>query len=117
MPLAFFNEQTPIAKFSMYVAAATRIESPERANETEWRMVLQAVVGDLQSLLSLPVVPLTYQVVLARAAGARGRNSPIKRVAQMGLILGLRSEEFLTGPKSSLRWNLPDSNVPMEERI
>src|SRR5215472_3173230 len=34
MPLAFFNEQTPIAKFSMYVAAATRIESPERANET-----------------------------------------------------------------------------------
>ena len=62
-------------------------------------MVLQAVVGDLQSLLSLPVVPLTYQVVLARAAGATARNSAIKRVARMGLILRLRSKEFLAGAK------------------
>ncbi len=30
-------------------------------------MVLQAVVGDVQALLSLPLTPFTYHVVLAQA--------------------------------------------------
>src|SRR5262252_5065740 len=38
-------------------------------------MVLQAVVGDLQLLPSLPLTPLTYHVVLAKAGGARAENS------------------------------------------
>ena len=56
--------------------------------------------GDLQSLLSLPVVALTHQVVLARAAGGRARNSAIKRVAKMALMPGLQSKEFLAAQKS-----------------
>src|SRR5215469_165440 len=50
------------------------MESPEAASEMACPMVLQAVVGDLQLLLSLPVVPLTYQVVLAKAAGVITTN-------------------------------------------
>jgi hypothetical protein len=51
------------------------IESPEEANEMARPMVLQAVVGDRQLWLSLPLSPLTYHVVLAKAVGARDRNS------------------------------------------
>ena len=40
-----------------------------------WPMVLQAVVGDLQLLLLLPLTPLTYHVVLAKAVGATVKNS------------------------------------------
>src|SRR5882724_442832 len=56
-----------MVKFSVYVAAATLIESPEAAKEMAWPTVLQAVVGDVQALLSLPLTPLTYHV-LAEAA-------------------------------------------------
>src|SRR5262252_2667086 len=38
-------------------------------------MVLQAVRSDMQLLPSLPLTPLTYHVVLAKAAGARAENS------------------------------------------
>jgi hypothetical protein len=37
-------------------------------------MVLQAVVGERQLLLSLPATPLTYHVVLATALAAQTRN-------------------------------------------
>jgi len=63
-------------------------------------LLTQVVVDDFQSLLSLPVVPFTYQVVLAKAAGARVRNSAIERVPQMGLMLCLRSKGFLQGRKA-----------------
>jgi hypothetical protein len=35
---------------------------------------LHAVVADEQLLLSFPLTPLTYQVVLANAAGAKARS-------------------------------------------
>ena len=54
-------------RFSVYVAAATMTESPDRASEMACPMVLQAAVGDLQSLRSRPLTPLTYHV-LAEAA-------------------------------------------------
>jgi hypothetical protein len=41
-------------------------------------MVPQAVVGDLQSLISSPFTPSTYQV-LARAAGAKASERTISR--------------------------------------
>src|ERR1700674_1608561 len=50
------------------------MESPEAARVMAWPMVLQAVVGDRQLLLSLPSAPLTYHVVLATAVGATARN-------------------------------------------
>jgi hypothetical protein len=51
------------------------MESPEAASEMACPIVLQAVVSDLQGLLSLPLTPLTYHVVLAKATGARAENS------------------------------------------
>ena len=38
-------------------------------------MVWHAPLADLQSLLSFPFPPLTYQVLLAKAAGATHRNT------------------------------------------
>jgi hypothetical protein len=43
------------------------IESPEAESEMACLIVLRAVCGELQLLLSLPCNPLTYRVVLARA--------------------------------------------------
>jgi hypothetical protein len=51
------------------------MESPEAAKEMAWLMVLQAVSEDLQSLLSLPLTPFTYHVVLAKADGAMAKSS------------------------------------------
>jgi hypothetical protein len=45
------------------------MESPEEASEMACPMVLQAVVGDKQLLLSFPFTPSTYHVVLARTGG------------------------------------------------
>src|SRR6516225_8115498 len=64
----------PIVRFSVYVAGATIIESPESASAMACLIVLQAVVADKQLLLSLPLTPLTYQVVLARAVGTTANN-------------------------------------------
>src|SRR5437870_5279955 len=55
----------PMLEFSVYVAAATRIVSPEPAIDTACRIVLHAFVDDVQLLLSLPLTPLMYHVVLA----------------------------------------------------
>jgi hypothetical protein len=46
---------------------------------------LQAVVGDKQLLLSLPLTPLTYHVVLAKTVGARDRNK-----ARSGRLINCR---------------------------
>src|SRR5215472_989165 len=48
--------------------------SPDEASEMACPMVLQAVWRVLQSLLSLPFTPSTYQVVLARAVEAKVRS-------------------------------------------
>jgi hypothetical protein len=55
----------------VYVAAATMMVSPDEASDMAFPMVLQADVGDMQLLLSFPVTPFTYHVLLARAAEAR----------------------------------------------
>jgi hypothetical protein len=62
-----------MVRFSVYVAAATLMESPDEASEIACPMVLQAVVGDLQSLLSLPLTPLTYHVLAEVAELIRHR--------------------------------------------
>jgi hypothetical protein len=49
-------------------------ESPDDACPVACPIVLQAVVADLQSLLSLPVTPFTYHVLLAEAGDARAKN-------------------------------------------
>src|SRR6516225_4774157 len=77
----------PMVRCSKYVAAPTMTESPEAAREMAWPMVLQAVSGDLQSLLSLPFAPFTYHVVLAKADGDRARSSAKLSVL---LIVSLR---------------------------
>lgn len=45
------------------------MESPNEAKEMAYPIVLQAVWGDRQLLLSLPLTPSTYQVALAAARG------------------------------------------------
>src|SRR3974390_2446129 len=47
------------------------MESPADAREIACPIVLQAVVADKQLLLSFPLAPFTYHVVLAKATGAR----------------------------------------------
>src|SRR5215472_17212586 len=64
----------PMVKFSIYVAAATLTVSPDAASEMACPMVLQAVVGDLQLLLSFPLTPFTYHVVVAMAVEVRART-------------------------------------------
>jgi len=50
-------------------------ESPEAARAMAWPMVLQAIWGDRQLLLSLPLNPLTYHVVLANKDGDTAMSS------------------------------------------
>src|SRR5882724_8643991 len=68
-----------MVKFSLYVAAATLIESPEAAKEMAWPTVLQAVAGDVHALVLLPLTPLTYHVVLAIAVEVRATNTAANR--------------------------------------
>jgi hypothetical protein len=65
-----------MVRFSVYVAGATLIESPETASEMAWPMALQAVAGDKQLLLLLPLTPFTYQVV-ADAIGTHRAKSHV----------------------------------------
>lgn len=65
----------PMDKCSLYVAAATLMESPETASEMACPIVLQAVVDDVHVLLSLPLTPLTYHVVLATAVEAKATDT------------------------------------------
>src|ERR1017187_8423815 len=71
-PISF--KFTLMRRFSVYVAGAIMTESPDAASEMACPIVLQAVVADMQLLLSLPFTPSTYHVVLARAVGTRARN-------------------------------------------
>jgi hypothetical protein len=66
------------------------IESPELASEMACPIVLQALVDDLQSLLSLPLAPFTYHVVLAIATEVRVRRSAI--ISFLNLMMYLRVE-------------------------
>ena len=47
------------------------MESPDEAREMACPIVLHAVVGDEQLLLSLPVTPLTYQTAGRQRGGYR----------------------------------------------
>jgi hypothetical protein len=58
-----------IVRFSVYVAAATVIVSPDAASAIACPIVLQAALDDVQLLVSLPDTPLTYQVLAASAGG------------------------------------------------
>jgi hypothetical protein len=62
-------------------------------------MVLQAVVGVWQLLLSLPLTPFTYHVVLANAAGKAANNvSATTHISLWDFIFSSRQvEEFRTG--------------------
>src|SRR5215471_16640288 len=60
-------------------------------------MVLQAVVRDLQSLLSLPLTPFTYQVV-ARAAEGNARSSASSTVMRLDVVTCLRVERWVPRP-------------------
>jgi hypothetical protein len=76
-------------KFSVYVAAATLMASPDAASEIAWPMVLQAVVEDVQLLLSLPLTPLTYHVVaMALEVTARNTNAS-ERVVRLPFTIVL----------------------------
>src|SRR3974390_1795882 len=70
-PITFKLMRYGMVRFSVYVAAATIMESPDTAREIGCPIVLQAVCAAKQLLVSLPSTPSTYQVVLAAAAGAR----------------------------------------------
>jgi hypothetical protein len=50
----------PIVRFSLYVAAATMMESPDEARATACPMLLHAIDAKVQLLLSLPLTPFTY---------------------------------------------------------
>src|SRR5215471_2923328 len=69
------------------------MESPDEAVEMAWPMVLQAVVADVHSLLSLPLTPFTYHVV-ADAIGARARSNAVpSSLLGWNLMTRLRGEE------------------------
>jgi len=68
------------------------MESPETASEMACPMVLQAVVGDLQLLLLLPLTPFTYHVV-ADAIGTHRANSN----AVVSLCFMIVSSSFTLG--------------------
>jgi len=79
------------------------MESPEEASEMACPMVLQAIWDDMQLLLSLPLTPFTYRVVLARAVEAMARNIAISSsLARLNLITCLPAEICLTMPTNSI---------------
>jgi hypothetical protein len=49
------------------------------ARDAAWLIVLQAVVDDVQLLLSLPLIPFTYQVVVAMEVEVRVRHTTASR--------------------------------------
>lgn len=70
------------------------MESSDAASEMACPMVLQAVVGDRQLLLSLPLAPSTYQVVIARAVGADANESAKRRLLNTSLCFIIFSSFF-----------------------
>src|SRR5215471_7748672 len=73
--------------------------SPDEALEMARPMLLQAVVDERQLLLSLPLTPFMYQVVLARAAGAKAGSKTPSSAANTNL----RSMDFSFVRPASLR--------------
>ena len=69
-------------------------------------MVLQAVMVDLQLLLSLPLTPFTYHVVLAKADGNAAKSNAKSSVL---LIVSLRFRKFL--PRASADNSVAHSGV------
>src|SRR3974390_1864947 len=59
--------------------------SPDAASEMVCPIVLQAVDGDMQLLLSLPFTPSTYHVLAAKAAGASVRMPAKSRLLSVSL--------------------------------
>src|ERR1700719_124720 len=92
----------PMVKCSLYVAAATLIESPEAAKEMACPMVLQAVVADVQVLLLLPLTPFTYHVVVANAVEPRARNTAASRAQVSTLSLMIVSLQGAIVARSKL---------------
>jgi len=70
--------------------------SPDEASEIACLIVLHAVVGDVQPLLSLPLTPLTYQL-LATASGARPRNGATAKILN-NLLFIITSLSFRVSP-------------------
>lgn len=86
---------TGTVRCSTYFAAATRMESPDEESEIAWAMVLQAVSGDLQSLLFLPLTPFTCHV-----GGQCGRSCRKNHRE----TYELQNAEFHDGPLFSRKW-------------
>jgi len=89
------------------------IESPEAARAMAWPMLLQAVREDLQLLLSLPLAPFTYHVVLAKADGDNAKSSAktsvllivsfrFITVSPLGSRAGVRGEHDCAGARGSM---------------
>jgi hypothetical protein len=96
-----------MVNFSVYVAAATLIESPEEASAIACPMVLQATDADKQLLLSLPLTPFTYHAVPARDRA---------RTAMSNVAIGLDFPLFVTpSPFDCNSWGRPKTGATILE--
>src|SRR2546422_8504140 len=68
---------------------------PDEALLTAAWIVLQAVAADIQSLVSLPVVPLTYHVVAA-AAGCTPMMTKPRKVRKKSQVNTLEHDQGIT---------------------
>jgi len=73
--------------------------SPDEASAMACLMVLQAVVGDVQLLLLLPLTPFTYHVVPAKAVGTAANNiSATTHIRLLDFIVPpVKSKDFEPG--------------------
>src|SRR5215469_12391752 len=79
------------------------MESPETASEIAWPMVLQAVEGDVQWLLSLPLTPFTYRVLAQATEPSRHRAvSSMLDIALRFMIVSSLSRNYLLWLRSHL---------------
>ena len=85
-----------------WLLAGTLIESPDKEREIAWPMVLQAVVGDRQLLLSLPVIPLTYHVAAAATDDAANKKASTRLGTNLSFItaISLNILDFMLPPPS-----------------
>ena len=97
------------------------MEFPEVARAMAWPMLLQAVREDLQLLLSLPLAPFTYHVVLAKADGDTAKNSTMNSplfVISLGFITGGRMRRQWVLSVASLceaEWVRADASSPIPQ--
>ena len=91
--------------------------SPEEASEMAYLMVLQAVVEDMQLLLSFPFTPSTYHVVLARAVEVRARNEARSSLKWLGFTTQPSVAKVASGPPNTvLKEESPISSAPVRGR-